>query len=291
MPRSKVQRAKGELTVSEAAIEVGASAAAVRNWMKQEAQLKKALRRQDDVWLFDPAAVKILREIRDRRFKNAPASLKEAWAKRKAGAGKRKPAAAGKAAAAKPAAAAAKSAAKAGAKKGASKATNPGLEKAWAARRRNAAARRAERASSAASAPAKFSGGGVSGDEAAKMLGMTKVRLYALLKRIGIEKPRTPRSFTPEIVERVRGFAASSASAATVARRRAEPVVREAASRAVATGDQLYAEALAAMRHAVDATNRMAMEFRDTLRELAERQAGLLEKAMKTVRIRLATED
>lgn len=288
MARSRIERAKGELTVSEAATAVGASAAAVRNWMKQEPRLKKALRRQDEVWIFDATAVKILKEIREKRFKNAPASLQQAWAKRKAGAGKPRAAAAKKAA---PGKRVAKASRKAAAKGG--KAVNPGLEKAWAARRRNAAARRAAvAAGTAAAAPRTIAkAAGLSGDEAAKMLGMTKVRLYQALKSIGIAKPRTPRSFTPDIVESVRSFAEKSRGAASKATRRAEPVVREAASRAAATGDQLYTEALTAMRHAVDATNRMALEFRDTLRELAERQAGLLEKAMRTVRIRLATEE
>src|SRR5688572_29520027 len=120
MARSKVQRAKGELTVSEAAVAVGASAAAVRNWMKQEPKLKKAIRRQEDVWIFDAAAVKVLREIRERRFKNAPASLKQAWAERKAGAGKRKAKASPAPKAAAPKAASAPS------RKAAAKTLNPG---------------------------------------------------------------------------------------------------------------------------------------------------------------------
>ena len=281
MPRSKVKRAKGELTVTEAAAKVGASAAAVRNWMKQEARLKKALRRQDDVWLFDASAVKILESIREDRFKNAPASLKQAWAKRKAGAGK-KAARAEKALAAP----AAKGAPAARGKK----AVNPGLQKAWAARRRNAALRRAEKARNTGAVLAATSArvsSGVSGDAAAKLVGITKVRLYQVLKKLGIKKPRTPRSFTPEIIDRVKGFVADSRGAARAAGRKVAPMVREAA----ATSDRLYAEAIMALRHAQESTNQMAREFRDSVREMMERQAAMMEQAMRTVRMRLASEE
>ncbi|MFN7976375.1 MAG: hypothetical protein U0166_29255 [Acidobacteriota bacterium] len=83
----------------------------------------------------------------------------------------------------------------------------PGLEKAWAARRRNAALRRAEKARAgskpAAKGRAATSPRGLTGTAAAKALGVSKVTLYRRLGKLGIKTRGT--GFTPDILDRLRG--------------------------------------------------------------------------------------
>lgn len=263
MPRKKIDKGSS-LSVSEAATKIGVSSAAVRNWLRDEKQLKAAITVKEGVTLLPPRAMTILSKIRERRLKSASPALQMAWAARRAGKGKvaRK--------------------AKAGrARTKGGKAVNPGLEKAWAARRRNAAARRAAKAKGIAAIPKAI---GLSGVQAARKLGVTKVKLYDVLKRSGIKKSRGARSFTPDIIEQVRSAMSEGRKTAgrigAVAIRRLPEPVRSSAIAAGAAGDRAITQALGIIE-------RLSGDFRQTVERMFEQQRDLLEKALKPVRLRV----
>lgn len=92
----------------------------------------------------------------------------------------------------------------------------PGLEKAWAARRRNAALRRAAKARGE-SVPTVNAGNRaksqrLTGAAAAKALGVSKVTLYRRLKTNGIRTAGA--GITPDILERLRSGPATTAARA-----------------------------------------------------------------------------
>ncbi|MFN7975808.1 MAG: hypothetical protein U0166_26310 [Acidobacteriota bacterium] len=266
------------LTVAAAATAVGASAAAVRNWIKQDAELGKAVVKQSGVTLFSPAAVKVLEKVKERRMKAANPALQAAWAARRSG--KAKPKA--KVKAAKAPAKAEKP--RAAGKSKAGKTLRPGLEKAWAARKRNAKIRREQKAReakvAAKAAKATAPKGGMSGEEAARRLGISKVRLYGLLKRFDIKKPRS-RGFTEPVMSEVsralsQGKAAlgKAAKAAGKKVRAATPApVREAAARVSATAEGAFHKAL------------------EVITELLAQQRLILERVARPIRVRVEPEE
>lgn len=300
MPR-KTSRGAG-LTVSQTAAQTGASAAAIRNWIKGEKTLAKLVKKEAGMTLFPPAAVKEVTRIYERSRSAASPALRAAWDKRRAGAVQAKSAAPGTpvtaAATGKTAvkAKAVKAKAKAKAEKSATGAKSyPGLERAWAARRANAAARRATvgavpktRTKTKGKAKTKPStqpaaSGGLTGEEAARKLGINKVRLYDIMKRFGIKKPGGQRAFTDDVVARIEAALESGRGAAKkatrVARKQAATMSKRSSVAAAQAGDA-FSHAMHAVRQAVEVR---LEEYRAKVKEILEQQQKLIDKAMEEV--------
>lgn len=155
----------------------------------------------------------------------------------------------------------------------------PGLEKAWAARRRNAAARRAAKARGESMPAATRTKRGKSPDRltgaaAAKALGVSKVTLYRRLKMQGIKTRGT--GITPDILERLRTTAGSAAAVRTPR----STARRKAATASPREDRATSGDGLGAIASVVD---RRLGEFLDLIREH-------LKESRRTPVLRLATD-
>lgn len=156
----------------------------------------------------------------------------------------------------------------------------PGLEKAWAARRRNAARRRAAKArgessSTVTAGKTSKSPDRLTGSAAAKALGISKVTLYRRLKIQGIRTRGT--GITPDILDRLRsGHATTAARARTSTSRRARGASTSVPASEIASSP----DGMGAIAKVID---RRLGEFLELLRDH-------LKESRRTPVLRLATD-
>lgn len=162
------------------------------------------------------------------------------------------------------------------------KAVNPALRKAWAARKLKGGVRK--KVAAPPSPPGFMAAAGMSGAQAAKQLGVSKPRLYEILKRAGIRKPSVRNAFTPPIVKQLRDAMTKrpSRAAAPVSRRRTAPSEPPRRARpAPGASDSLSATV---SRMVEDAVGSAREEARTVARRALEHARDVLDKALQLLR-------
>lgn len=90
MPRTKTEGPEGSLTIRDAAKKLKVSDAALRNWLREEKELKSAIVKKNKIVFVTTDGLEQLAKFHKERMKNASPALKKAWAARRAGKGKKK---------------------------------------------------------------------------------------------------------------------------------------------------------------------------------------------------------